>query len=299
MSLQETNPRAVVGDNQAPAYAERVSEALKRDYGALEQGIDSLLTEARAAPKEANDDPTAAQLGLIVKQLHDAYARAESYRTAEKEPHLRAGQAVDAWFKGLQGKLRRHNPKDRHEQPGAADILQARIDDFLERKRLAEEQARRAEAARLAAEARARADEEARARLAAADAAAAAERARNADRIAEKSALAKVEAERAAAAAIEAEVARQAAQEAHIATLAKPADMSRTRGDGVLLTQAREGYVILTDRNQISLATLEVLLPYLTDAELEKAARGFARTTNHSRQLDGFEIGFRRKGVTR
>jgi hypothetical protein len=298
MSMTE-NPRAVIGDNRAQSAAENVKIYLERDYAHLFMEVDLLLTDARAAPREVRDDEVATAMGSLIKRLRELDGRIEAVRETEKAPHRMAADAVDAVCFPLREKLARRNPRDLKQKPGAADILQARLSDYLERKRLEEEARREAEAARLAAEARARQEEEARARRVAEEAAASAERARNAERIAEKSALAKVEAERAAAAAVEAEVARQAAQEAHIATLAKPAEMSRTRGDGVLLTQAREGYAILADRSAITAEAAMALLPYFTDAELEKAARGFAKATNHGKPLVGFEIGFRRKGVTR
>lgn len=297
--MNQINPRAVVGDNQAPAYAERITEQLDRDYSAYAGGIDTLLEKARTAPTEINDDATATAVGLIVKELRDTYNRGEAYRTSEKEPHLRSAEAVDSFFFRLMERLRRRNPRDRTQKPGAADILQARIDDYLERKRIEEDNRRRAEAERL------RREQEERDRIAreqfrrAEEARLAAERARNAERIAEKKAIADAAEKAAQQAKMEAELAAQQAQEAHISALAKPAEMARTRGDGVLLTQAQEGYVILTDRLAITSEAAMALLPYFTNAEIEKAARGFAKATNHSKQLAGFEIGFRRKGVTR
>lgn len=297
MSMPAENPRAVVGSNQAPDYAKRVTEQMARDYSALLESVDTLLAKAREAPNEATTEQDALTLGAIVKEIRDADKRAEAYRTAEKEPHLRAEQAVDQFFFAIRDKLARRNPRDRTQRAGAADILQARINDFLERKRIEEEERRRREADELARIARQKAEEQAAAARAEEEARLAAERARKPETVAEKQAEADRAAEVASAAKVEAQVAQEQATDAHIATLAKPADLVRTRGDdGVLLTQAREPYAILIDRAQLDWTKLA---PFFTDAEVEKALRGWAKTTGHSQQMPGAEIGHRRKGVTR
>lgn len=294
--MNERNPRAVVGSNQAPDYAQRVTDQMARDYAALVDSVTALLDKARALPREINDDETAIAVGGVVKELRDAYKRADAYRAAEKEPHLRSEQAVDQFFFGLMEKLAKRNPRDRSQKPGGADVLQARIDDFLERKRLEEEARRRREAdeaARLAREAQDKADREARE---AEEARLAAERARKPEIVESKTAVADVKEQAAEAARIEADLALSRAEEAHIATLAKPAEMSRTRGDGVLLTQAKQPYAYLVDRTKLD---KDALWPFFTEAEIEKALRGWAKVTGHNKQMDGAEIGHGRKGVTR
>jgi len=290
------NPRAVVGDNQAPDYARRVTDQMERDYAAFCESVTALLDRAREAPHDVTTDEEAVALGGIVKELRDAFRRGDAYRTAEKEPFLRSEQAVDAFFFAQMEKLARRNPRDRSQKPGAADILQARIDSYLEAKRAAEEERRRreaAEAARIARETQEKAAREARE---AEEARLAAERARKPENVAARTEEARRAEERASQATVEAAVAAEAASGAHIATLAKPAEMARTRGDGVLLTQARQPFAIVTDRSKLD---KEKLWPFLTDAEIEKALRGWAKTTGHNQQMDGAEIGHQRKGVTR
>lgn len=290
------NPRAVIGDNRAQSAADNVKSYLERDYKQLTDEIDLLLAEARQAPRQADSDEEATTIGSLVKKLRELDKRIEAVRETEKAPHRLAAEAVDAFFFPLREKLGRRNPRDHKQKPGVADILQSRLDDFLERRRLEEETKRRAEADKLRREAEEReriAREEARK---AEEARLAAERARNATRIAEKQAVAQIAEQQARQAEIDAQMAAAQAQEAHIATLAKPADMSRTRGDGVLLTQAREAYVIVVDR---SLLDKDALWSFFTDAEIEKALRGWAKTTNHNKPMTGAEIGYRRKGVTR
>ena len=291
------NPRAVVGSNQAPDYAQRVTEQMAADYSALVSSVTELLTEARGMPAEVTTDEEALSTGALIKKLADADKRAEAYRTAEGEPYLRGKNAVDQWFFALRDKLGRRNKNDRSAKPGAIDILQARVSAYLERKRI-EEQARRdreaAEAARVAREAQEKAAREARE---AEEKRLAAERARKPEIVEAKGVVATEAEQSASVAAAEAEVAQAQAQEAHIATLAKPADMARTRGDdGVLLTLAKESYAIMVDRSKLDMAKLA---PFFTDAEVEKALRGWAKTTSYNQPMDGAEIGKKNKGVTR
>lgn len=293
MSIAE-NPRAVVGDNRAPETAARVTEMLERDYGELVKSVTTLMDEARQAPSDVDGQETALKLGGIIKRLKDADKRVEGFREAEKEPHLRAGNAVDQFFHALRDKLAR---RQKGNKPGAIDILQARVDDWLERKRAAEEAERRRVAEDEARKAREKAAEEERLRRVAEEARQKAERARKEESIAAANAIAEKAERDAAAAKADAAAQAERAQDAHIATLAKPADMARTRGDeGVLLTQAREAYAIVVDRSQLDWAKIA---PFFTDAEVEKALRGWARVTNHSQSMPGAEVGYRRKGVTR
>lgn len=296
MSNTDRNDRAVVGDNQAPAYAQRVTEQMARDYEALSQNVEALLDRAREQPKEVTSDEEATAMGLVVKEIREADKRAEAYRTAEKEPHRLSAEAVDAFFFALREKLARRNPRDRTQKPGAADVLQGRIDRYLEQKRVEEENRRREEAARLRREA----EEAERKRLEAArlqqEAEEAARRARKPENVEARKQEVAQAAQATSEAAVEAEVAKSAAVDAHLSTLAKPAELSRTRGSGVLLTEARQPYAEVVDRTKLD---KEKLWVFFTDAEIEKALRGWARTTGHNQQMDGAEIGHRAKGVTR
>ena len=296
MSNLDVNPRAVVGDNQSPDYAREVTEAMAREYAALTTGIAELLGKAREAPQQVEDDQGAIALGMIVKDLRDAFTRANGYREAEKAPYLRRAQAIDAFFFGHMEKCRRKNPRDRAEKAGAADILQARIDDFLERKRIAEETRRKAEAAeqaRIAQEAQEKAAREARE---AEEARLAADRARKPETIEQKGAVASEAEQRATESQAEAAIATSQAQDAHIATLAKPAEMVRTRGDGVLLTLAKADDAYVVDRSKLDPVKL---FPYFNDKEIEKALRGWAKATMYNQPMDGAEIVKKNKGVTR
>src|SRR5271154_1020903 len=115
---------------------------MARDYSALSDSVTALLDKARDAPTAVEDDAAALALGAIVKELRDADKRAEAYRVAEKEPHLRAEQAVDQFFFALRDRLPRRK-ENKQGRPGAVDVLQDRISYWLERKRAAEEAERR------------------------------------------------------------------------------------------------------------------------------------------------------------
>lgn len=296
------NPKAIPGDNSGETdFAKRITEQMTSDYAENIKSLDALLEEARQLPKEIENEDEALKTGAVIKRLNDLDKRLENIRQVEAEPYLRAKNAIDALFFGLRDKIGRRNKNDRKAQAGATDILQARINDFQNR-RLAEEQARRqreaAEAARIAREA---AEKAAREAAEAEAARLAAERARKPETIEAKTAVADRREEAATVAEIEAQTAAQAAEDARIATLAKPADMTRLRGNdesgaGVTLTVAQEPYSLVTDRFLLDKAAL---WPFFTDAEIEKALRQWAKTTGHRQKMEGAEIGFRNKGVTR
>jgi hypothetical protein len=116
-----------------------------------------LLAEAREMPVTVNDDSGALLLGALIKRMRDVDSRIESVRGLEKEPYLRGGNAVDAFFNAWRDKIGRRNKNDRSAKPakpGATDVLQARINDYQNRK-IAEENARQ-EAARREADRRTR-----------------------------------------------------------------------------------------------------------------------------------------------
>jgi hypothetical protein len=293
MNQSPENPRAVIGDNVAVDHGAQVAAALARDYAATSQAITAALDKARTLPAKVESEEDALWTGGVIKEMRDLDKRVEALREAEKAPHLQAGSAVDAFFFALREKLAR---RQKNARPGALDVLQGRVDEFIERRRIEEESRRRREAdeaARIAREAQEKADREARA---AEEAQRVAARARNPERIEEKKAGAQEAQAVAGASQAEAALATERAQDAHIATLAKPADMVRTRGEGVLLTSAREPFAIVVDRALLDKAAL---WPFFTDAEIEKAFRGWARSTNHAKPMAGAEVGHKAKGVTR
>lgn len=300
MPITDYNPRAVPGANQAPDYAQQVTERLTDEYSGLTDSLAVLKAEAEAFPRGVNSDEEALARGAVIKKLRDLDSRAEGVRVLEKEPFLRGGNAVDSWFGAIRDAIIK--PKNqRTAKPGLIDVLQADINDYQERKIAAERariEAERREAERVAREA---AEAARKAAAEAAERAAAAERARKAENIQARQREAQAQQEAADIARAEAQRQAELAEEARLATLVKPAEIARVRGSdqsgaGVTLTVAQEPYAILTDRDMVD---MNMLRPYFTDAEIEKALRGWAKSTGHRVKMNGAEIGFRNRGVTR
>lgn len=308
MSQTETDGNLPRTHNNPPfpiiQTAQTITDEMARLYAPDIEKLGTLLDKARDLPKIIEDDQAALKAGAVIKDLRDLDRRFEKVRESEKDPYLRASNALDAMFNGFRDKIGRRNKNDRKAPAGAADIIQARIDDHQNRK-IAEEQAARArqaaEDARIAREAQAKADQLAREQR---DAAEKAERARKAENIQLHSEAAEQKLEESVVANVEAETALARAEESRIATLARPADMARVRGNdedgaGVTLTVAKENYALLTDRDAITDEDKIKLFTFFTDAEVEKALRGWAKNTNFKLKMVGAEIGTRNKGVTR
>lgn len=271
-----------------------VTEYLGEEFGRFQTQVTGLLDEARVLPKVIETDDDMGKAADVVKRLRDLTREIESTHAAEKAPYLRSGQSCDSFFFTLWDKCAK---RSKTANPGAADILQARLDDFAQRKYRAE-QARRDENARKAREeAEEAARQQATARIKAEDDRLAAERARKPETAAAKGAVADLSEANASAARIEAEIAADRAQQAHIENLAKPADLVRTRTEsGAMMTMAREGYAVITDESALDKSAL---WPFISEKEKEKALRSWAKNTGYNKPMDGAEIGFRNKTVIR
>ena len=304
----EQNPRAVIGANDPPLWAtlrafsreedfgKTVTDFLNEEYKQYDTTIDDLLAEARdlARVRPIPDKQTRDRFPSVIKRIRDTAAKMTAFHKKEKEPWYRGGQAVDQKFFGWIDKLARRN---RDNNPGAADVLNAMVTDYDNRVLAAEQERRRLEAeaaARVAREAQERAAAEARE---AEERRLAAERARKPE-IAETKQAAAAEAEQVASAArVEAVVTTERAQEAHIATLAKPADIMRNRGDdGTLSTMAQETYAELVDKD---LVDRDALWPYIGAKEVEKALRAWAKSTDFRKEMAGAKVGRRNRTVVR
>lgn len=284
MSITDT---AGIGHNAdiAPDYAATISARLGADYAELITGARGLLEEARALPGEINSDEEMGPFATLIERMRDTTARIKAYHSSEKEPHLRAGQAVDQFFFGWYEKLSRRNKTDK---AGAADVLQACVNDWMQRKLAAERAARQAaEAAARAAEEALRAAQAEAARKAA-EAAAAADRARKAENIAAHERQALEEAAKAAQLASAAAQAAQVTDDARIDTLAKPADMVRTRLEaGPMVTMKQVPVVLIEDTSKLDMAKL---WPFIKEEHLLMALKAWAKSTSHKRQMDGATI---------
>jgi hypothetical protein len=304
MSNSEVQDRiARIGDNNPPLartisaeenFSATVTAFLDEEYRAQPKAVAELLMEARDLPKEIEDDAMKGRFASLIKRLRDTAARLDAFHTKEKEPYRRGGEAVDQFFFGLIDKVARRN---KNNNPGAADVLLKRLNDYDVRK-LEEERVKRQraadEAARLEREAR---EQRERLEREAEERRLAAERARKPE-IAEQKQEAAAQSEAAAdAAKIDHAVAEGQAQDARIATFAKPAEIMRQRvDDGTLTTMAQEAFAEVTDAN---LLDKEKLWPFIKLEAKEAAVRQWAKNTGHSQQMPGAEIGKRPKSRVR
>src|SRR5262245_66109283 len=87
-----------MGDNIGAPYAEGVPERLELDYSELLDTAAEMLSSTTALPRVVESSADVAEIASTVVKLRDLTARAESHRVAEKEPYLRAGDAVHAFF---------------------------------------------------------------------------------------------------------------------------------------------------------------------------------------------------------
>lgn len=274
-----------IGHNVAPDYAATITDRLEQDYAELTKGAQALLEEARLLPKEITSDAEMGPHATLIERMRDTSARIESFRVVEKEPHLRAEQAVDQFFFGWFEKLARRKKTDK---PGAADILQARVNDYMQRKLDAERRARAAaEAAARAAEEALRKEREEAARKAA-EAQAAAERARKAENIKAHELRAAEEAAKAAQLAAEQARAAEAAEDARIDTLAKSADMVRTRLEGGPMVTMRQVPVVVIE--EVEKLDMAKLWPHLKEEHILMALKAWAKTTGYKKQMAGATI---------
>jgi hypothetical protein len=273
-------------ENLAP----KVTEFLGEEFAGLPIEVSALLEKARALPKVIEDDDVMASHAKMIKEFREVTKRIEALHAKEKAPYWTSGQAVDSFFFML---LEKCTKRTKTSKPGAADVLQGRLDVYLEAKRLAREAELRREAQeaeRLAREAQAKADREARE---AEDARLAAERARKPDAIVAKTAVADARATAATESMNAAGIAMSRAEEAHIATLAKPADMVRQRVDDLTLTMSTKPYAVIEDE---ALLDRDKLWPFIKFDAKEAALTAWAKTTSHNQQMTGARIGKKAKG---
>ena len=293
-----------IGDNKPPLARSIAAEEgdfalvttafLEDEYAKQPQIVAALLEEARLIPKVIEDDETKGKVTSLIKRLRDTAKALTSFHEKEKQPYLRGGQAVDQYFFGLVDKCIR---RAKNNNPGAADVLNARLTDYDNRV-LAAEQARRQreadERARLAREAQEKADREARE---AEEKRLAADRARKPEIVEQKAGAAKEQEARADEAKVDAVVLGARAEDAHIATLAAPADIMRTRGvDGTLSTMGTEKYAEIVDRAKLDAVAL---WPYLKLDAIQSALNQWARFTDFNKEMPGAAIGRRNKSVVR
>lgn len=293
--MAEPNPRAAIGDNtDSIDYAKLEVDRLRDDYGALVETALGLVRDTESIPEVIPDDAVKSTVVDLIKRLRDTARRAESFREVEKQPHYRRGQGVDQFFNGIIDRLAKRERKNRD---GVADVLQSALTAYDTRKLMEEQARRREEALKAEREATAARAREAEERRVAEEARLAAERARKPETTAAKEQIADAAETLATEASIDATLATNRAETAYVDTLARPADIMRTRtAAGSLSTMATEKYAEVEDA---ALLDKNALWPYISFAEKEKALRAWAKGTGHNQQMAGAKIGDRPKSVVR
>lgn len=259
-----TDLSRTIGDNIDAVYGRSVADRLEQDYAELLVKARDVLSDAKELPSVVESSIDVTAIADVIVKMRDLAGRAESHRKAEKEPYLRDGEAVDAFFF-----KRAKEPLDLQRKN-----LQSRLDAYKQRQ-LAEERARReveAAAARRAQQEAQRVREEADA---------AARRARSLESIEQRGA-------EAARARVEADIAAAKAEETTLATMQKPGRMVGERFEG----SARSGrvgmrrvpFVMIEDS---ALIDLERLRPYLKDEHLQFAVRAWAKATAYAEKMNG------------
>jgi hypothetical protein len=284
MNRNETLRRGNIGDNRPDSlYAQEVSDRLGLDYAELINNADDLIAQAEALPGDVADEADLETFSDIVVKLRDATKRSEAMRVAEKEPHLRASQAVDRFFDSIKDKI-----------AAATKPLTAAVNAFntlkaaRERLRLQREREQKAKAEQAARE-------EAAARLRLAnEAARKAEEAKRYKELAiERSIDATAMADTARAEHL---VAQDDLQAARVAAARPTRDLVRQRFEntGRLVTSRQRPYAEIINADALDATAL---WPYVPLAAKEQALRAFAKATSYKMQTPGAAIGIKDEAV--
>lgn len=242
------------GANEPTDPAIAIRENLTERHHALTTRAEELLGAASRVPAEIKDEETAGNVGDFIKQIAAAIKNGEGSRVKEKEPFLAGSRTVDGFFKAIT------DPLDK-----AKRTIEERLTRFLRVKAEAERKARQ------------KAEDDAR---------------KEADRLAEiaRKAEAAAKTDKGLAKAIEADTRAQTAAadlaQAEKKTDAKPADLSRNRGDLGSVASLRTFW----DFKGLDVATidLEALRYHLPRSGIETAVRSLIKTG--VRELKGVEI---------
>lgn len=203
--------------------SQSMRDMLLASYTDLQGDVARVIASSQRAPVAITDDETNGKFGDLVKIVIGVAKKAEEARKVEKEPFLRAGQEVDAFFNVIRDDLGTHK-----------NALLSRQTTYLTEKERKERE-RQTEIARIAAEEAARKLDEATSARAPEDAATALNEA--------------VDAETRSA-------------EAALAANAKPADLVRTHGAMGSTSSLKAVWVYeITDRGKIPLDILRPYLP--------------------------------------
>ena len=230
--MDDVNPG--LGHNNPPSDADALRDRLDERSRELRERAASLLAAESRLP-EISDDDIAGRVGDLIRLITAAMQAAEGDRKREKEPHMAAARTVDGYYGQIS-----------EPQFDLKTRVSRRLTAYLTAKAERERRAREEEARRLRDEAEKQAAAAAQVEAAAPAAAA-------------------IVMEQALATEVQAAVAQRAAE-------AKPAELSRTRGDVGSVASLKSRWVgEVSDRAALD---LEALRPYIPVAALQTALNG-------------------------
>jgi hypothetical protein len=297
--MSDTFTAPGIGHNeQGPDYAAQEVVRLAREYPELDAVEEEIGADAKALPRPVESDEDMSAYIAIIKRAKEHRANLVAWHAKEKLPWYQRGIGTDNFFFR---RIERFGRRNKNDKPGLVDILSAHVHDWQERKRLAEEARRRAEAEEAARKLREAQEAEAKRLREAEEARLAAERARKPEHIERKDQIAAQLEAAAQAATVEATMAADKALEATTATGASAAQMVRTRVDEGMATMGTTKTAAIVDFAALksSPVALTALAPFLKHEWLEQAVRQWARTTNYSEELPGVSVGTQRKTIIR
>lgn len=286
MTDQVENPRAVMGGNAPPDWAQIITDKMALEYSEIAAEALVLLDRAREMPITVTTEEELAAITKLVVEMRDLRMRAIAFHKKEKEYWLRSGEGVDNYFFGIRDRMIK-----------GSDIIGERGNVY--------NRAKVAEARRIAEAARVKAEQEAAAARAivlaeenaAREAQAKADRARNAEKIEQHEEAAKAHEVSAAEAAADLSVAVDQMRDAQHVAGQKAADIARVRFDnGTMSTMKQVGYEEIVDREQLD---LKALLPFIDDKTLLKALKSWAKITGWKKPMAGAIVEMRDATVYR
>lgn len=256
--MENDKPAFAIGHNEPPLF-----EVLAQKYESLIEAVKCLPSDVAGLPAPINDDSDAAAISDFIKKASAYTKRIEALRKVEKDPVLKAGNTIDAFFRAEATAVSKVvSPLERALTKYLQDKAEVERQERMRRARELEAQERAAREAAAAALREAREAEEAGLRAAQAESAAEASRAVH-----------------------EATQANVAVVRAAKAADAAPAEMGRTRGAESLATLQRAWEFEILDFDQID---IQRLWPFISRPAVEAAIRAFVAAGN--REIPGVRI---------
>lgn len=240
----------MAGHNNPPPLKEILSE----NYRHFTDEIEDVAGRATAAPKTVRNANDLDAIGVVVKDAKAMVRRVRAARTEEKEPFLKGGREVDAFFGHMSDRL-----------DHIVVVLEERASEY-QRQKAAEERRKRDEEAR-----KLREKEEAARRKA--EEAAAAGRERTADK-----------------AELKADTLAEKAERAEREAEAKAADLTRTRGASGTLASAKTTTKIRIVDLGAAQRAMGPLGPYVSSEAIQKAGNAWLKFNAGQPAPEGLEV---------